>query len=115
MLGELDDGPRRAVAIVGHGVDQGLDVALEQRPDAHRAWLEDGEDRGVGQPVGTELPGGLAEGVDDRVGGRVVRLLHPVMGAGDHRIGDDGNRGVRALATGLRRPASARASPMNSS
>ena len=67
------------------------------------------------QSFGAELAGGLAQGVDDRVGGRVVRLLHPVMGPRDHRIVDDGDRRVGLLARGQREAASASASPMNSS
>ena len=50
-----------------------------------------------------ELAGGLAKGDDDGVGGRVVRLLDAVVGPGDHRLVDDGDRGDRALAARQRR------------
>ena len=56
--------PAAPLRSFGEGVDEGLDVALEERPDAHRARLEGGEDRGIGQAVGAQLSGGLAEGVD---------------------------------------------------
>ena len=115
MLGELDDRARRTVPVVGHGVDERLDVTLEQGADTHRAGLQDGEDRGVGEPVGTELASRLAQGVDHRVCGRVVRFLDPVVGPGDHRIVDDRDGRIRPLPAGERRPASARASPMKSS
>ena len=51
-----------------------------------------------------ELAGGLAEHHDDGVGGRIVRLLDPIVGPDDHRLVDDGDRGVRALAALHRRP-----------
>ena len=54
----------------------------------------------LAEPVLAELPGGLAEGDDDGVGRRVVRLLDAVMGPGDHRLVDDGDRRDRALARG---------------
>ena len=116
MLGQLDDRAGGAVAVVGHGEDERLDVALEQGPDAHRARLLGREDRRVGEPDRTELAGGLAQGDDHGVGRRVVRLLDPVVGPDDHRLVDHGHGGVRSLARGRARAcASARASPMNSS
>ena len=47
VLGELDDRAGGAVVRVRDGEDERLDVALEERPDAHRAGLERREDRGV--------------------------------------------------------------------
>ena len=102
MLGQLDDGPGGAVAGVRDGEHERLDVALEQGADAHRARLLGREDRRVGEADGAELAGRLAQGDDDGVGGRVVRLLDPVVGTGDHRLVDDGDGGVRALAQGQR-------------
>ena len=83
---------------VGDGEHERLDIALEERADAHRAGFLGGEDGRVREADGAELPGGLAKGDDDRVGRRVVRLEDPVMGADDHRLVDDGHRGVRPLA-----------------
>ena len=100
MLRELDDGAGRAVAVVGDRVDERLDVALEERPDAHRAGLLGREDRGVGEPDRAELAGGLAQRDDDGVGGRVVRLADPVVGPGDHRLVDDRHRRARAARRG---------------
>ena len=81
-----------------------LDVALEQRADAHRAGLLGREDRRVGQADGTELSGRLAEHDDDGVGGRVVRLLDPIVRPDDHRLVDHRDRRVGALAALHRRP-----------
>ena len=50
VLGELDDRAGGAVDVVREREDERLDVALEERPDAHRAGLEGREDRGVGEP-----------------------------------------------------------------
>src|SRR5215213_7945656 len=43
VLGQLDDGSGRAVVAVRDREDERLDVALEQRADAHRAGLKGGE------------------------------------------------------------------------
>ena len=58
----------------------------------------------VAEIGGAELAGGLAQGDDDGVRGRVVRLADPVVGPGDHRVVDDGDRGDRALAALDRQP-----------
>ena len=50
------------------------------------ARLERGEDRGLGEAGGAELPGGLAQRDDHGVGRRVVRLLDSVVRPRDHRI-----------------------------
>ena len=97
VLRQLQDRPGRALARVGDREDERLDVAGEERPDAHRAWLVRREDRGVGEAAAAEAAGGFAQGDDHGMGGRVVRLLDPIMGAGDHRLVDDGDRGDRPL------------------
>ena len=56
------------------------------------------EDRRVGEAHRAQLAGGLAQGHDDGMGGRVVGLLDPVVGPGDHRLVDDGDRGDGPLA-----------------
>src|SRR3546814_9153287 len=55
VLGELDHGSRRAIALVGGREHERVNVAGEQRPDTHRARLLGGEDRGVGKPDGAEI------------------------------------------------------------
>ena len=86
----------------GEREHQGLDVALEERADAHRAGLEGGEDRRIGEPGRAQLPRRLAERDDDRVGGRVVRLLDAVVGPGHHRLVDDGDGRDGPLPAGER-------------
>ena len=115
MLGELDDRAGGTVLVVRDRVDERLDVTLEEGPDAHRAGLAGGEDRGIGQSRGSELSSRLAEGDDDGVGGRVVRLLDAVVGSRDHRLVDDGDGGVGRSPRDSASCASASASPMKSS
>src|SRR5436190_8338594 len=98
MLGQLDDRAGGTFGLVGHREHQGGDIALEQGTDAHRAWLHGREDRGVGKAFTAELPGGLAQGDDHGVCGRIVGIDDPIVGAGNHRLVDDGHRRVRALA-----------------
>src|SRR5436190_326914 len=100
MLSELDDGSRGAIVPVRDGEHERLDIALEERADAHRARLLGGEDGRVGEPDGPELSGGFAKYDDDGMGGRIVRLLDAVMGADDHRLVDHRDRGIRPLTVG---------------
>ena len=93
-----------AVTQVRHGEDESLDIAFEKRSDTHRAGLLGGEDRRVGEADGAELAGGLAEHHDDGMGGRIVRLLDPIVGTDDHRLVDHGDGRIRALATLHGRP-----------
>lgn len=97
VLGELDDGPGRALARICDRIHESLDIALQQCPDAHRAWLVGREDRRVGEPDSTKAPGRFAQGKDHRMGRRVVRLLDSVMGSRDHRLVDHGDGGDRSL------------------
>ena len=100
VLGELDDRAGSPEAVVRRREDERVDVACQQGADAHRAGLLRGEDRGIGEPGRTELAGRLAQGDDDGMGRRIVRLPDAVVGADDHRVVDDGHRGDRSLATG---------------
>ena len=103
MLCQLDDGSRGPVMRVRDGEDQGLDIALEQRADTHRTRLLGREDRRVGQAYRTELSGCLAEHDDDGVGRGIVCLLDTVVSPDDHRLVDDGDRGIGAFAALHRR------------
>ena len=117
MLGELEDRAGGAVGRVRDARRRAPSTSLLRRaPDAHRAGLDGREDRDVAELGGAEPAGRLAEGDDDRVGGRVVGLADAVVGPGDHRVVDDGDGRARTLAA-RRWPAraSASASPMNSS
>ena len=92
MLGQLEDGAGGPIDLVRHGVDERLDVAREERSDAHRARFVGREDRRLAEPTSPELARCLADRDDDRMGRRVVRLLHPVVGSGHHRFVDDSDR-----------------------
>ena len=73
-------------------------VAGEEGADAHRAGLHRREHRDVAELGRAESAGRLTQGADDRMGGGVVRLADPIMGSGDHRVVDDGDRRDRTLA-----------------
>jgi hypothetical protein len=107
--------PAAPSRVLATGVDERLDVALEQRPDAHRAGFLGREDRGIGESNRSELAGGLAKRDDDGMSCRVVRLLDAVMGPHDHRLIDHGDRRIRRSPRSSASRASASASPMNSS
>jgi hypothetical protein len=98
VLGELDDRAGSTLDLVRGRIDECLDVTLEERADAHRARLDRGEDRRIAQLGRTELAGRLAEGDDDGVGGRIVRLADPIVGPGNHCVVDDGHGRNRTLA-----------------
>src|SRR5664279_4222038 len=72
VLSELDHGPGGALEGVRERIDEGLDIALEERADAHRAGFEGREDRDIAELGPAELSGGLAEGDDDRVSRGVI-------------------------------------------
>ncbi len=102
MLGELEHRPGGTVDVIRARVDECLDVAFKEGPDAHRARLEGREDRRLGETGGAEPPGGLAKGDDDGVRRRVVGLVQTIVCAGDHRVVHDGDGGDRTLAAGER-------------
>ena len=97
MLGELNDAAGGAIVAVREGEDERFDVALEKCPDTHRARFERREDRGTREPFRAELAGGFPQGDDDGMRGRIVRLPDTVVGAGDHRLVDDGHGSNRTL------------------
>ena len=98
MLGQLDDAPGRAFTIIGERVHERLHIAFQQRPDAHRAGFLGHEDRGIGEAGPAQPARRFAERDDDGVGGRIVGLLDSIVGSGDHRIVDHGDRGDRAFS-----------------
>ena len=100
MLGKLEDRPGRPVSEIRDTEDERLDIALEEGPDTHRAWLLGREDRRIGESHYPELARGLAESDHNGVGGRVVRLLDAVMGSDDHGLIDHGDGRDGTLAPG---------------
>src|SRR4051812_6255386 len=89
VLRELDDGTGRAVDRVRHRIDERLDVALEERADAHRAGFTGREDGRLAEAHRAELSGGLAERADHCVSRRIIRLLDAVVRPRDHRVVHD--------------------------
>ena len=104
LLGQLDDGTRGAVGLVREGEDESLDIGREEGAHAHRARFDVHEERRVGEPLPTQASCSFAQGEEDGVCGRIVRLLDAIVGAGDHGIRDHGHGRVRALAARLRGP-----------
>ena len=98
--------PGGAVVDVRHAKTSASTSLCEQRPDAHRAGLLGREDRGVGEADRPELAGGLAQGDDHGVGGRVVGLLDAVV-----RRGRPSPRRPRRRPRPGARPRRGRASP----
>ena len=98
VVGQLDERPRGAGLAVRDGEDELLDVGREHGADAHRARLHRAEDRGLAQALLADATRSLAQREDDGVRRRVVGLVDPIVGPGDHRLVHHGDGGVRALA-----------------
>jgi hypothetical protein len=104
VLGELDHRAGGPVGRARRREHERLDVAFEERSDAHGTRLEGGEDRRVGEPARAELSCGFAEGDDDGMRRRVARFLDSIVGPRHHRLVDDGHGRAGALPPGQRGP-----------
>ena len=101
VLGELEDRAGRPVRVFGRAKTR-ASTSLSRSAPTH---MEQGSRVAkivASARLAAQLAGRLAEGDDDRVGRRVVRLLDAVMGARDHRLVDDGDGRDRAARRGQR-------------
>jgi hypothetical protein len=96
-IADLEATPDRARAFVRRAVNQAPDPCLDQSSGAHRARFDRRVNINAGEPVITELPGGLAQGDDFSVGSGIAVGAGAISGDRNEFIAADNTSADRHL------------------